>query len=226
MNFVNNRNIHEMSYLLGLLLIPILQNTVSSVKIVNESLLYPDSAILYANVYNWIKIEGLDSTREYFISSTFGDIVQSPFKEFNNFYLKDSSDHHYDTIVVFNDKMLPVFSKSFTIQTFSKPVIKLDSLETGTVSKAILKKAELLNVSIPGCNFKDPCSIQSYQIYIQCKKCKEVPYLYNQGATLQDKFYSYIPLLKAGDKIIFQSIKIRDAKSSILRIPALTYVIK
>lgn len=215
-----------MSYLFVLLFLPIVGKINPSIKIINTNLIQPDSAILYAGADNIIRIDGLDSTKEYFISSTFGDLSEEAFLTFNKFYLNGNNLHRFDTISVFDNKQKLLFSKIFRVEKLKMPIVQLDNLKAGVISKDSLQIAEFLKIEIPNSVIKQPFYVQSFQIYIQCKKCTTVPYLYNEGAYLQEDFYNYLPFLKSGDKLIIQSVKVKLFDKTTRKLSSVTYVIK
>jgi hypothetical protein len=183
-------------------------NSFSQIRILNQSLIYPDSAVLYVCVDNRLVIEGLDSTKQYAIKLTNGSVSKNEFSKFNEYILQVGIFNSLDTIsVAYKNKTL--FSKIFRIEKIGEQIAMLDSFQIKIISKAELKKCKSLRVCIPNCISiaNQRMTVFSYQIYFDCKTCDEIPVLENKNGELNKNIYKYIDYLKSGDKIYFENIK-------------------
>lgn len=183
----------------------LIENGFSQVKILNQSLIYPDSAVLYVGVGNKIIIIGPDTTKQFEVISSSGTLQSNKRNEYDARVSKPNS---LDTIFVLYKKKI-IASKIFRVDLIGEPIAMLDSIKTRIVTKAELKKCKELKVNIPNCIsiINERITVFKYQIYFDCKTCDEIPVLENSNGILNKNFYKYIDYLKSGDKIYFENIK-------------------
>ncbi|HUM51146.1 MAG TPA: GldM family protein [Chitinophagales bacterium] len=209
---------------LGFLLLII--NSFSQIRILNQSLIYPDSAVLYVGVDNWLKIEGTDSSKQYFVHSSYGNLKESSFRNFNTFYLYGNKYNYRDTIVVYNSKMQKLAEQIFRVDFISDPITVLDSIPVGFITKNQLMKAQRLYVEIPNCLLRSMYDILSFSVIFNCKKCDDFPVISNAGSFMSPQFFKVIPYLTFGDKVIFEEIKVKGSSAMTRKLPAIAYTIK
>lgn len=212
--------------LIIILLFSTFGNLFSQIRILNQSLIFPDSAVLYVGVDNRLKIEGTDSSKQYYVHSSYGNLKEIAFRNFNTFYLYGNKYNYRDTIIVYNSKMQKLAEQIFRVDFINNPVTVLDSIPVGLITKNQLLKAQRLYVIIPNCLLRSMFDILSFNVTFDCKKCDGFSVISNTGSFLSPQFYKAIPYLTFGDKVIFEEIKVKGVDGLSRKLPSITYTIK
>ncbi len=177
------------------------QSVIAQVKIINLSLLKPDSNILYVGIENKLKIQGLENFNNIRL---FHDGLRANSSKDGIFYLHVPSRGISKIKIYYLKKR--IISREFYKNVIPSPIAGLGIFSDTTISILDIINEQELKVFLPNCILNMKFGIRNFNTKIVSKKGVQ-DFGLTYGNKLPSNLITIISKLESGDKIIFDEIR-------------------
>jgi hypothetical protein len=192
----------------------------SQTNIINKTLIFPDSNVLFLGITNSIEI--INNKNPFFeIRAAKSSLTATP----QPFIFEIQPTHPgWDTISILDGGNVS-FRKAFKIDFLPAPEARLGTLRTGEATSEQITINGWLVLIIPNCKCTTPFTVTSFEVSFGSDEIDEKP-IAIEGDRLTVKAKKIIRSLKAGDEVYFDHIVAKNEMGRSIDLPGLTMIVK